>query len=191
VSVPCESDELRFGSKMPATKTAAKKKRYSFSAKIEQRPGRWFTVLVPAALSRTLGIRGSIPIVGVMNGKAKFRSSLLPRATGLHFLAVRAELRQSVGASAGDRVTIRFQIDREPRTVPTPEDLRELLEAEGLVDGYELIPPGRKMQFLKYLEQAVHETTRQKRLAAFIELAYAAREKQADRMLRRGEKNST
>ena len=160
-------------------------KRHTFSARLARVPGRWVTVEVPTRVSRALGIRGTIPVVGVVNGKAKFRSSLLPRKDGLHFLPIKYELRKNAGLDVGDLVKISLEIDHEPRTLPTPEDVMEALEAEGLLDAYALVPPGRKMQFLKYLEEAVHEVTREKRIAMILEMSHAAREKQADRETRR------
>jgi hypothetical protein len=163
----------------------AKKQKHTFAAKMRRNPGAWVTVEIPAAISKAIGIRGSIPIVGVVNGKEKFRSSLLPTGRGVHLLPIKYEARKNLGLGPGDRITVTFEIDREPRTIATPPDVIDALESEGLLDAYELIPPGRKMQFLKYLEQAVHEETRLKRIAMMVEMAHAAREKQVDREMQR------
>jgi hypothetical protein len=161
------------------------KKRHSFSATLRKFPGAWITVEIPAAISKAIGIRGSIPIVGTVNGKEKFRSSLLPTGRGVHLLPIRYEIRKSLGLGPGDRVTIAFELDHEPRTIFTPPDVIDALESEGLLDAYELVPPGRKSQMLKYLEQAVHEETRAKRIAFIIETAHAAREKKVDREMKK------
>jgi Domain of unknown function (DUF1905)/Bacteriocin-protection, YdeI or OmpD-Associated len=160
-------------------------KRHTFSAKLERVPGRWVTLEVPLRVSRALGKRGSIPVMGTLNGKTKFRSTLLPTRPGIYFLPIKYELRKNAGLEVGEIVKVSVEIDHEPRTLPTPEDVIEALEAEGLLDAYELVPPGRKMQFLKYLEEAVHETTRAKRIAMILEVSHAAREKHADREMRR------
>jgi hypothetical protein len=160
-------------------------KRHTFSAKLVRVPGRWVTLEVPLKVSRAFDKRGSIPVMGTLNGKTKFRSSLLPTRAGIHFLPIRYDLRKTAGIEVGEMVKVRLEIDLEPRTVPTPPDVIDALEAEGLLDAFALIPPGRKTQFLKYLEQAVHEATREKRIAMIVEMAHAAREKKADREMRR------
>jgi hypothetical protein len=161
------------------------KKKYEFSAKTTKKPGAWVTVAIPAAISKAIGERGSVPIVGTLDGKEKFRSSLLVTRGGGHFLPVKYEHRKNLGLKPGDRVTVVFEIDHEPRIVPTPPDVIDALEAEGLLDAYELVPPGRKKQFLVYLEQAVHEETRAKRIAMILEMTHADREKRADREMQK------
>lgn len=162
-----------------------REKKFTFSATLSKTPGAWVTVKIPAAITKAIGIRGRVPIVGTINGKEKFRSGLLATGNGVHILPVKYEHRKNLGLKPGDRVTIAFEIDHEPRTLPTPPDVIDALESEGLLDAYELVPPGRKKQFLVYLEQAVHEETRLKRIAMIIEMTHADREKRADRELQR------
>jgi hypothetical protein len=164
---------------------SAKKKKYEFAARLSKSPGAWVTVTVPRAITKAIGIRGRVPVVGVFDGKEKFRATLLAIGNGAHILSVKYDHRKNLGVKPGDRITVTFEIDREPRVIATPPDVIDALESEGLLDAYELIPPGRKMQFLKYLEQAVHEETRLKRVAMIVELAHAAREKQVDREMQR------
>ena len=163
--------------------TTGKKKNHTFSAKLRRFPGAWVTVEIPAAISKAIGIRGTVPIAGTVNGKETFRSSLLPTGRGIHLLAIKYDIRKALSLEPGDRVTVAFEIDREPRTVVAPPDVIDALESEGLLDAFALIPPGRKTQFLKYLELAVHEETRARRIAMLVEMTHAAREKQADREL--------
>ena len=164
---------------------SARTKKFEFAAKLSKTPGRWVTVTIPKAISKAIGARGNIPVVGVINGKEKFRSSLLASRDGVHILPVKYHHRKNLGLEPGDRVTIAFEIDHEPRTVPTPPDVIDALESEGLLDAYELVPPGRKKQFLLYLEQAVHEETRLKRVAMIIEMTHADREKRSDREIQK------
>jgi hypothetical protein len=166
-------------------KSKGKNKKYEFAARLSKTPGAWVTVKVPGAITRAIGIRGRVPIVGVFDGKENFRATLLAIGNGAHILSVKYEHRKNLGLKPGDRISVVFEIDHEPRTMPTPPDVIDALASEGLLDAYELIPPGRKMQFLKYLEQAVHEETRLKRIAMIVELAHAAREKQVDREMQR------
>ncbi len=169
----------------------AKKKKYQFAARLSKTPGAWVTVTIPRAITKAIGIRGRVPIVGVFDGEEKFRATLLAIGDGVHILPVKYDHRKNLGLKPGDRITVTFEIDREPRTIFTPPDVIDALESEGLLDAYELVPPGRKMQFLKYLEQAVHDETRLKRVAMIVEMTHAAREKKVDREMRKLRRTQT
>jgi hypothetical protein len=164
---------------------AGKHQKFEFSATLSDKPGAWVTVVIPKAIIKAIGARGAVPIVGVFDGKERFRSSLLATRDGVHILPVKYHHRKNLGLSPGDRIRVAFQVDHEPRTMPTPPDVIDALESEGLLDAYELVPPGRKRQFLIYLEQAVHEETRLKRIAMIVEMTHADREKRSDRELRK------
>jgi hypothetical protein len=160
--------------------TAKKAGRYAFEAKLT-RFGSLYGVEVPAAVSRAVGARGYVPVAGTANGATPFRATLIPRGGGRHRIWLNGEVRSAARIVRGDRVSIELCVDKEPRGGPTPEDLAEALREEGVFDMFESFAPGKRMHIVRWLDDAVHETTRAKRIARVVEVALAEREKRIDR----------
>jgi hypothetical protein len=91
------------------------------------------------------------------------------------------QLRAAAGVSPGERVTVVLRVDDAPPREVTPEDLGDSLRDEGVFEAFEAMSPGRRNHIIRWVEQAVHETTRAKRLARCLEIALALHEKSADR----------
>ena len=160
----------------------ARKLHMKFLAKII-RIAPLYAIDLPAAASRALGRRGAVPVAGTIDG-APFRTTLVPVKGGRHRFWVNAEMRKASGAALGDRVAVALRIDEEPPTWHTPPDLADALRDEGVLDAFEAMAPGRRGQLLKWLERAVHEDTRARRIARCVEIALAEREKRLDREAR-------
>jgi hypothetical protein len=68
-----------------------------------------------------------------------------------------------------------------PREIPIPPDLAMALREEGVLEDWESMPPGMRAYTVKWIGQAVHETTRAKRVTEAVEEAHRRREKRVDR----------
>jgi len=155
---------------------------FAFEARIA-RFDNFHGVDLPAAVSRGIGVRGSVPVVGTLAG-APFRTSLFPVKGGRHRLWLNAELRRAAGVEAGQRVAIVLRVDVDPPKLQTPEDLAHVLREEGMLEAFEGISQGRRNHIVRWVESAVHETTRDKRIARCLEIALAEHEKKVDREVR-------
>jgi Domain of unknown function (DUF1905)/Bacteriocin-protection, YdeI or OmpD-Associated len=155
-------------------------KKSTFTARIK-RVGMFYVVEVPAAISRTFAKTSHVPVVISLGGAMRHRTTLMPRGAGRHLLPLNGKIRRESGATDGDRVTVSVALDREPRTADTPGDLAFALRDEDAYAAFESITIGRRRQYIVWLEQAVHETTREKRIARLVEIALAQREKALDR----------
>ncbi|HEX8795710.1 MAG TPA: DUF1801 domain-containing protein, partial [Polyangiaceae bacterium] len=62
-----------------------------------------------------------------------------------------------------------------PREIPIPRDLSAALREDGILGDWESLPPGKRLYLIKWIEQAVHETTRAKRVASAVEEAHQRR----------------
>jgi uncharacterized protein DUF1905/bacteriocin resistance YdeI/OmpD-like protein len=167
---------------------AARKPHVEFFAKIV-RIVPLYAIDLPAAASRALGKRGAVPVVGTIDG-TPFHTTLVPVKGGRHRFWVNAEMRKASGTTLGDRVAVTLRVDEEPPTWHTPPDLADALHDEGVLEAFEAMSPGRRGQFLKWLERAVHEDTRARRIARCVELALAEREKRLDREARAAAKRA-
>ena len=66
---------------------------------------------------------------------------------------------------------IELKIDREPRDLPVPPELAAALKTRPrLKKEFDRLPPGGRMQFLRYLLQAKAPATREKRVKRLLEV---------------------
>jgi hypothetical protein len=168
---------------MPPRASPAKKRpaetSFRFLTKIV-RVGSMYGADVPAAVSRALGGRGYVSVLGTING-LRWRGTISPKGGGRHRMMLNAEVRREAGAGLGDRIEVRLRADHDPPTWPTPDDLAEALHEEGVYEAFASITRGRRNHIVLWLEKAVHDETRVKRVARIVEIAHAEREKQLDR----------
>jgi hypothetical protein len=155
--------------------------KHAFSAKLA-RFSTLYGVDVPLAVSRAVG-RAATPVEVRLRRGAPFLATLVPAGGGRHRLFFNGEVREAAGVKPGDRIAVTLTADPALRTreVPIPPDLTEALRDEGVLDAWESMPPGKREHILRWIEQAVHETTRTKRIVRAVEEALAQREKRIDR----------
>lgn len=160
-------------------KTRGRTGPFSFQAKVVGKDV-FFGVDVPAAISEAIATKGFVPIVGSVNG-SPLRTSLSPTRGGRHHLLLNRKVRDGARVKLGDRVKLIFRVDLDPPVDAIAEDLADALRDEGVLTDFEAMARGRRNQFIRWMEQAVHEETRAKRIARLVEMAHAAREKRVDR----------
>jgi uncharacterized protein YdeI (YjbR/CyaY-like superfamily) len=119
-------------------------------------------------------------LLRVAGGGAE-RTSLLPDGSGGHFVYLNARVRKAAKVKLGDRVRAEVTVDTEPRGQELPEDLEYALREEDVLDAWRSLAAGMRHQLLRWIDQAVHDETRAKRVARVVERAQARREKLADR----------
>jgi uncharacterized protein YdeI (YjbR/CyaY-like superfamily) len=76
---------------------------------------------------------------------------------------------------------VRLWVDENPVAEPVPPDLARALRDVDAFDAFGRMPVGRQNHILRWLEAAVKEATREKRLAQIVEGALAWREDPRDR----------
>ena len=156
---------------------------HAFTARLV-RSGILYCVDIPAAVSRAFGVRGYVPVAGTVNRKTPFRASLAPAGGGRHRLLLNGEVRSAANIALGERVTLHLHRDEQPRELPLPEDLATALRDEGVLATFQALAPGKRFHIIAWVEKAVHETTREKRVARTVEVALAEHEKRLDRTAR-------
>jgi hypothetical protein len=78
--------------------------------------------------------------------------------------------RNASGVKAGDTLDVTIELDTEPRTVEVPEDLAAALAAKpGAAEAYEKAAPSRKKEFVRQVEEAKSQETRERRIAKIVE----------------------
>jgi hypothetical protein len=148
-------------------------------------------VTVPRSVSAAFGKRGPVPVVATLwpasVGMAAAKSkgvddhlTLVPSGGGRHKLILNARLRKRVGLAEGARVRIRVVLDEAPPEDPIPEDLVDALREADAHAAFEGIVRSKRNAILRWLDQAVADATRAKRIARLVEIGLEEREKKAD-----------
>src|ERR1019366_7492206 len=166
-----------------SARAASKSTRtFEFTTRLERPDGSWFhRIMIPVAVSRAAGKRGPVPVVVLINGVAEVRASIVPCGGGRHRLLINARARAEAKAKAGDRVAVELRVDESPVGDPMPHDLAHDLRRLDVLAAFERLPIGKRNHIVRFIEEAVAETTREKRIAMAVEVALAASEKEFDR----------
>lgn len=157
-------------------------REFAFSPRLEQVPGGGpYFVSIPANVSRAIGRRGIVPVVASVNGVAEVRASMVPCGGGRHRLRLNAAARDAAGAKPGRRLSVLLKVDDDPVADPVPANLAHALREVDAFDAFRAMPVGRQNHILHWLEAAVKEATRERRVARIVEGSLAWREDPRDR----------
>jgi len=109
-----------------------------------------------------------IPVTGQVEG-LPLKSTLSPRGGGSYRLHIHSNIWRKLRIDAGATVEIMLLLDSEPRDPVLPHDL-----AGGLADEpralaiFNSLTPSFRRQIVRYVEQAKHATTRDKRIRLIV-----------------------
>ena len=124
---------------------------------------------VPRNTSKSLrdaagGNRQHLAVLGTVEG-LPLKSTLLPRGGGAYRLHIHSNIWRKLRIDAGAIVEVMLQVDKEPRDPALPPDFAAGLAEEppALATFYSLTPALRR-QIIRYVDQAKHARTREKRI---------------------------
>jgi hypothetical protein len=138
-----------------------------------QRPegiGTWTYFAIPFDVKKVFGATSRVQVKGMVDG-SPFKSTLLPKGDGTHFMVVNKEIRDAIGKSAGDRVKVTMEIDTSARTVIVPKDLERALKQNSMArEFFNRLPYSHKKQYVDWIESAKKSDTRQNRIRKAIDM---------------------
>lgn len=124
---------------------------------------------IPFNVEEEYGKKGQVKILATIDG-IPYRGSLAKMGSPNHILIVLKAIREKLGKTHGDVVSITLQQDTAPREVAVPEELQMLLNAEPKAkEFFEGLAYTYKKEYVKWVTSAKREETRQRRLAQTIE----------------------
>ena len=95
----------------------------------------------------------------------------MPHGDGKHYLVVNRAIRESIGKSAGDMVTVVMGLDSAPRTVTVPNDLKKALEKNrSATDYFEAMAYSHKKTYVDWIEEAKKNETRERRILKAMDM---------------------
>jgi Bacteriocin-protection, YdeI or OmpD-Associated/Domain of unknown function (DUF1905) len=127
----------------------------------------------PFDIVEIFSTRARVPVRGTINGYP-FRSSLCNMGSG-HMLGLNREMRAGARCRAGDLVRVVMERDTTPRVVEVPADLRKILAGEKATAAWEKLSYTHQKEWVKAIEEAKQEETRQRRIGKMLEALKAKR----------------
>lgn len=146
---------------MPETKT--------FTAIIQNADGGGAFVDVPFDVEAVFGSKR--PRVKAMIEGVPYRGILTRMGTEHHILIILKDIRQKIGKSFGDEVTITVEPDTEPRVLDIPAELKKALKTEKEAQAFfDKLSYTHRREYVLWINEAKKEETRRNRVAKAIEM---------------------
>ena len=88
-----------------------------------------------------------------------------------HMLGVLKDLRERIGKTFGDEITVTLEPDTEPRVIEIPKDLmKELKKDKEAKTFFDKLSYTHQKEYVRWVEEAKKEETRQNRILKTIEM---------------------
>lgn len=143
--------------------------KYQFRAVIEAGDGGGAFVIVPFDVEKTFG-KKRVKINAIIDGEP-YRGTLVRMGTPHHMLLVLKEIREKIGKTIGDEVTVELEEDLEERIVEVPADIQTALEGEPAAQAYfSHLSYTHQREYVQWVTDAKREETRQARIKRMIEM---------------------
>ena len=144
-------------------------KQQTFTAEIRNAGGGGAYVEVPFDVEAAFGSKK--PKVKAMIEGVPYRGILTRMGTECHLLVVLKEIREKIGKTFGDEVTITVEPDTEPRVIEVPAELKKAFKTEKEAKVFfEKLSYTHQREYVMWINEAKREETRQNRIAKTIEM---------------------
>jgi Bacteriocin-protection, YdeI or OmpD-Associated/Domain of unknown function (DUF1905) len=144
-------------------------KKQTFTATIQNAGGGGAYVEVPFDVEETLGSKR--PKVKAMIEGIPYRSTLMRMGSEHHVLGVLKDIREQIGKTFGDEVTVTIEPDNEPRLIEIPKDLLKALKKDKEAKAFfEKLSYTHQKEYVRWVEEAKKEETRQSRIVKTLEM---------------------
>lgn len=141
----------------------------TFTAIIQNPGGGGAFVEVPFDVEATFGAKK--PRVKAMIDDVPYRGLLTRMGTDYHMLIILKGIREQIGKTFGDEVTITVEPDTEPRVLEIPKDLlKELKKDKEAKTFFDKLSYTHQKEYVTWITEAKREETRQNRIVKAIEM---------------------
>jgi hypothetical protein len=131
--------------------------------------GSWAHLPIPFNVEKTFGAKGRVAVRGTINGVA-YRSSIMPRGDGTHYMAVNQTIRAAAGAGIGDTVKVVMEPDTATRTVTVPPYLKTALAAAAHDKTFAALSYSHRKELVDWIAQAKKPETRARRIEKCLQM---------------------
>jgi len=125
-------------------------------------------IRIPFDVQEAFGRKGRVPVKCTIDGYP-YRGSIFPYG-GIYYIGIVKKIRDAIGKTYGDTVSVAMEVDEEPRAVEVPDDLvRALVGNDVAKKAFDKLSYSHKREYVEWIEAAKKEETRQRRIAKTIE----------------------
>ena len=143
--------------------------KQTFTATIQNAGGGGAFVEVPFDVEKEFGSKR--PKVKAMIEGVPYRGILTRMGTDCHILGIRKEIREQIGKTFGDDLTIVVEPDTEPRLIVVPAELAKAFKREKEAKAlFEKLSYTHQREYVNWIDEAKREETRQNRIVKTIEM---------------------
>jgi hypothetical protein len=144
-------------------------KRHTFTAIIQNAGGGGAFVEVPFDVEAELGSKK--PKVKATIEGVPYRGTLVRMGTECHLLLILKEIREKIGKTFGDEVTVTVEPDTEPRVIDIPAELKKAFKTEKEAKAFfDKLSYSHQREYVMWINEAKREETRQNRILKTIEM---------------------
>ena len=143
--------------------------KQTFTAVIQNAGGGGAFVEVPFDVEAVFGSKK--PKVKAMIEGVPYRGVLTRMGTECHLLIILKEIREKIGKTFGDEVTVTVEPDTEPRVVEVPAELKKAFRNEKDAKAFfETLSYTHQREYVMWINEAKREETRLNRFAKAVEM---------------------
>ena len=144
-------------------------KKQTFTAVIQDAGGGGAFVEVPFDVEAAFGSKR--PRVKALIEEVPYRGILTRMGTEYHILIILKDIRERIGKTFGDDVTITVEPDTEPRVLEVPAELKRAFRSEKDAQAFfDKLSYTHQREYVLWINEAKREETRLKRIAKAIEM---------------------
>jgi hypothetical protein len=144
-------------------------RKQTFSAVIKNAGGGGAFVEVPFDVEKEFGSKR--PRIKAMIEGVPYRGTLTRMGTECHLLIILKDIREQIGKTFGDEVTITVEPDTEPRVIEIPTELvKELKKDKEAKAFFDKLSYTHQKEYVMWINEAKREETRQHRIVKTIEM---------------------
>ena len=143
--------------------------KQTFTATIKNAGGGGAYVEVPFDAEAAFGAKK--PRVKAMIEGVPYRGLLSRMGTEAHLLVILKDIREKIGKTFGDEVTITVEPDTEPRVVEIPVELKKAFRTEKQAKAFfDKLSYTHQREYVMWINEAKREETRRNRITKAIEM---------------------
>ena len=143
--------------------------KQTFQAVIQNAGGGGAFVEVPFDVEAVFGAKK--PRVRAMIDGVPYRGILTRMGTDYHMLIILKGIREQIGKTFGDEVTVTVEPDTEPRLIEVPTELKKAFRTEKEAKAFfDRLSYTHQREYVMWINEAKKEETRQNRIVKAIEM---------------------
>lgn len=145
-------------------------KSYAFQAELHKHDGMDAAYIhFPYDVQQEFGTKGQVKVKAVFQDGTEYRGSLANMGLDCHCLGIPKRIREQLGVTAGEVLSVTITPDTEPRVVELPEPLKAALESRSLESRFRNLSYSKQKQAAESVESAKKPETLAKRVQSVID----------------------